>query len=89
MTKPALHRRVNTCPTPAQEAYETERDRTYWAKRHINERLHDGRTSPPLYGYLCPCGALHLTKRPSWDGRANDLVYEVDAQLQAWAIGKG
>lgn len=44
---------------------------------------HTGRIAEPIYAYPCSCGMLHITRRASWNGVGNHLVFQpVSPELQ-------
>lgn len=76
------------CPTPTKQRYIDEHDARRAATaygRHIvkDERRH----FEPMFGYLCPCGGWHMTRRPRWDGVDHVLLYEIAEHLQRFALG--
>jgi hypothetical protein len=46
---------------------------------------------PSLYAYRCPeCGRLHLTKRSTFAGQPNTLIFAAPPEaLQRWAFPPG
>lgn len=54
-----------------------------YSRKVIAERRHFA----PLYGYLCPCGGWHMTRRSRWDGVDHVLLYAIADHLQAFALG--
>ena len=80
-----MRRKVSGCPTPAKEAYSSEHWSMIAAKQVARHMIADGHHFDPLYAYRCSCGAFHLTRRESWNGVDNILVWRVDDKLQEWA----
>ncbi len=74
------------CPTPDKAAYHSEGRARRGAAAVARARLEAREHFPPMYIYRCPCGALHLTRRSSWDGQSLELLYEVADHLQAFAL---
>lgn len=76
---------MDECPTPAKVAYSSVGNAQRGAAKFARMRIADGEHFDPMYIYRCPCGMLHLTRKPSWDGVEHELVYEVAEHLQAFA----
>lgn len=74
------------CPTPLKVAHARHRD-MFGGAQAVARELMARRVRPqPIYGYLCPCGRWHLTKRASWDGVPNELVWTAPPELIDWAV---
>jgi hypothetical protein len=75
------------CPTPAKARYVDEHDARRSAASFAHRVVKDEhRYFEPLYGYLCPCGGWHMTRRPSWDGVDHVLLYAIADHLQQFAL---
>ena len=74
-----------TCPTPDKGSYFSEGRARRGAMKLARRVLGEGDHFDPVYVYRCPCGALHLTRRPSWDGVEHELLYEIAEHLQDFA----
>lgn len=76
---------MSACPTPDKARYPDESRARRGARMLARGVIRDGQHFDPCYGYVCPCGTWHLTRRPSWDGVAHVLLWEIDDTLQEWA----
>lgn len=65
------------CPTPQKQAFRnmtTARNFSIMVTVHTIRK----RKSPTArYGYRCRCGRVHITRKPTWDGRSHVLLARV------------
>jgi hypothetical protein len=73
------------CPRPEKAAHTSLANATRAARARAKHYVADHRFVYPFYAYRCSCSSWHLTRRPSWDGRANVLVLEIATHLQEFA----
>ena len=77
------------CPTPDKQRYVDEADAARAAAGYAHKVIRlERRHFEPLYGYLCPCGGWHMTRRPRWDGVDHVLLYAIADHLQAFALAE-
>lgn len=74
------------CPTPDKQRYIDEPDAARAAAAYSRKVIAERRHFAPLYGYLCPCGGWHMTRRPRWDGVDHVLLYAIADHLQEFAL---
>lgn len=73
------------CPTPAKQRYADESDARRATIAYARVHIKEGRHFDPMFGYLCPCGGWHMTRKPRWDGHDHVLLYEIAEHLQRFA----
>lgn len=73
------------CPTPLKYRATSQAHAYKHARSMARTIINRGDHFDPVYGYLCPCGSWHITRRPTHEGTPNTLLYEVADHLQAFA----
>lgn len=75
---------LEPCPTPAKVRLANEAHALRHARQKAQELLAAGTRVKPMFGYLCPCGAWHLTSRDYEPAgrRDNVLIYQIADHLQ-------
>lgn len=77
---------MTACPTPTKHSYYSEGRARRGAMQLASRVLAAGDHFAPVYLYRCPCGSLHITRLPAWEGVEHELLYEVPENLQAFAL---
>lgn len=62
--------RLPQCPTPPKLRYSSIRQAEAGARRTHQRSIAEGEEPQPVYGYLCLCGFIHLTRKAHHKGKA-------------------
>lgn len=81
---------ARTCPS-GKKLHASADVAAGYAKASARRSNREGVLSVNLYAYRCPmCSKWHLTRRPTWGGITNVLVFVAPPlELQRWAMGGG